>query len=204
MDALSHDEKPALILIGFQNGIDEIEYWGPQRNNHNAENNARQLLDGWRSMGFPVIHIQLISNDPDSPLQMNKPGSKFKDELLPGDGEFVIENMDGACTGADLRKILSDQGVKKVVFAGVPTDRCVASAIHMVYTYGYEAFVVYDATAAFGRPNPRIREQMFSAELIHDTTLASLNHEFASVVFLNELITAMNYSSVEVGMKDKQ
>ncbi len=198
MITLSHEEKSALILIGFQKGLDEIEYWGPQRNNPNAERNASQLLDIWRSMGFPVIHVQLVSKDFDSPLYSDNPGSQFKDELRPINEEYVIVNNDGTCRGADLRRILSSEDVKKVVFAGVPTDRCVSSAIHMVSTYGYEAFVVYDATATFGRPNPRIQEQMYSAELIHDTALASINNEFASVIMFSEVIKAMNYWDIEV------
>lgn len=188
MITLSPEENPALILIGFQEGLEEIEYWGPQRNNPNAERHARQLLDAWRSKGLPIIHIQIISNDPQSPLHEDNPECRFKEELKPHHDEYVIVNRDGACTGEDMRRILAEEGVKKVVFAGVPTDRCVSSAIHMISTYGYEAIVVYDATATFGRPNPRIKEQMYSAELIHDTALASMNNEFASVVMSSELI----------------
>lgn len=198
MIKFSQDEKPALVLIGFQQGLDEIEYWGPQRNHPDAERNAQQLLDVWRNTAFPIIHIQQISSNSDSPLHTGKPGSDFKQELKPWDGEHVIANMDNRCTGADMRRILSEYNVKKVVFAGVPTDHCVSSAIHMVSTYGYEAYVVYDATATFGRPNPRIQQRMYSAELIHDTTLASINNKFASVVMSSDLIEVLH---VDIGVK---
>jgi len=47
---LSHSksDRPAFILIDIQKGFDNIEYWGGQRNNPNAENSAGELLKLWR------------------------------------------------------------------------------------------------------------------------------------------------------------
>lgn len=48
MLSLSKSDRPALILIDIQKGFDNIEYWGGQRNNTNAENSAGELLTLWR------------------------------------------------------------------------------------------------------------------------------------------------------------
>jgi hypothetical protein len=56
----------------------------------------------------------------------------------------------------------------------------------MAGNYGFETYVVYDATATFNKKG--LMGENFSAELIHDTTLASLNVEFATVVWTKDLL----------------
>jgi hypothetical protein len=59
----------------------------------------------------------------------------------------------------------------------------------MAGNFGYEAYLVSDATATFNKKG--IDGRNFSADLIHDTALASLNGEFATVVsteFIKQMI----------------
>ncbi len=46
---ISATGRPALILVDIQKGFDNIEYWGCERNNPNAEENAAELLRLWRA-----------------------------------------------------------------------------------------------------------------------------------------------------------
>lgn len=50
----------------------------------------------------------------------------------------------------------------------------------MAGNFGFDTFVVSDATATFNKKG--LEGQNYSAELIHETALASLNNEFATVV----------------------
>ena len=50
----------------------------------------------------------------------------------------------------------------------------------MAGNFGYETYLVSDATATYNKKG--IGGQNFSAELIHETALASLNNEFATIV----------------------
>ena len=50
----------------------------------------------------------------------------------------------------------------------------------MAGNLGYETFVVADATATFNKKG--IDGKNYPAELIHETALASLSNEFATVV----------------------
>lgn len=50
----------------------------------------------------------------------------------------------------------------------------------MAGNFGFETFIVSDATATYNKKG--VDGQNFSAELIHETALASLNGEFATVV----------------------
>jgi hypothetical protein len=56
----------------------------------------------------------------------------------------------------------------------------------MAGNFGFETFVVSDATATFERKG--IRGQQYTAEEMHDTALASLNGEFATIVMTAEVI----------------
>jgi hypothetical protein len=50
----------------------------------------------------------------------------------------------------------------------------------MAGNLGFDTFLVSDATATFNKKG--LDGQNYSAELIHETSLASLNGEFATVV----------------------
>lgn len=188
---ITMQDKPALVLVALQKGFDEVDYWG-NRNNPEAEDNAGKLLRIWREKGWPLFHLQHSPPDPDSPLQRGKKGHEFKEEVTPRKGEPVItQNIKSQYGTAALREKLDQACIRKVVFIGMSTDQCISSTVRMASHYGYDAYVVYDATATFGKPNPIISERMFSAELIHDTAMASLKDEFASVVMTDELIRSI-------------
>ena len=46
-----------LILIDIQKGFDDEEYWGGNRNNKNAEEKSAIILNKWRKLNLPVLHI---------------------------------------------------------------------------------------------------------------------------------------------------
>ena len=50
----------------------------------------------------------------------------------------------------------------------------------MAGNFGFETYLVSDATATFKKKG--LDGQNFSAEVIHETALASLNNEFATIV----------------------
>jgi nicotinamidase-related amidase len=63
---ISKLDNPALILIDIQKGFDNIQYWGGQRNNPDAEENASELLKLWRANNLPIFHIKHCSSNPTS------------------------------------------------------------------------------------------------------------------------------------------
>ena len=179
--SITKTDRPALILIDIQKGFDNIEYWGGQRNNPGAEENARELLLLWREHHLPVFHIQHCSSNPSSLLHETNIGNEFKDLVKPIDNEPVIKkNVNSAFIGTDLKEQLDNAKITKLVIVGLTTDHCVSTTTRMAGNYGFDVFLVADATATFNKKG--LDGQNYSAELIHQTALASLNEEFAKVV----------------------
>lgn len=179
--AISKTNNPALILIDIQKGFDDIEYWGGERNNLNAEENAAVILELWRENNLPIFHIQHCSSNPKSLLNENNAGNAFKDLVKPTEDEIVIKkNVNSAFIGTNLKEQLDNANIETLVILGLTTDHCVSTTTRMAGNFGYKTFVVSDATATFNKIG--IDGQDFSAELIHQTALASLNNEFATVV----------------------
>lgn len=179
--SISKSDRPALILMDIQKGFENLAYWGGQRNNTDAENNAGELLEIWRKKQLPVFHIKHCSSTPTSLLNELNEGNEFQEIVKPISGEPVIKkNVSSAFIGTDLKERLDNDKITKLVIVGLMTDICVSTTTRMAGNFGFHTFVVSDATATFNKKG--IDGQNFSAELMHETALASLNGEFATVV----------------------
>lgn len=171
----------ALLLIDVQKGFDDIEYWGGGRNNPNAEIICGDILTKCREMNLPIFHVRHSSTTPQSRLHPAHAGFAFHDNVLPKDGEIVItKNVNSGFIGTDLHEQLQAKGVKTLIIVGLTTDHCVSTTTRMAGNMGYDVYLISDATATFDKVG--INGEKFDAELIHQTALASLNGEFASVI----------------------
>lgn len=180
-------KNTALILIDIQNGFDELAYWGGNRNNPNAEKNASELLNTWRSKKLPLFHVKHNSTTPGSKLVPGQPGNEIKDVVKPLSHEPVIgKNVNSAFIGTDLKERLDREGIKSVVIVGLTTDHCVSTTARMAGNLGYETFIVEDATATFDRKDKN--GKVYPADVMHHTALASLHDEFATVLSTVELL----------------
>lgn len=178
---ITKTDRPALILIDIQKGFDNIQYWGEQRNNPNAEENAGELLRLWREYNLPIFHIKHCSSNRASLLHETNAGNEFKDLVKPANNEPVIKkNVNSAFIGTQLEEKLDSARIAKVVIVGLTTDHCISTSTRMAGNLGFETFVVSDATATFNKKG--LEGQNYSAELIHETALASLNDEFATII----------------------
>jgi len=178
---ITKSDNPALILVDIQKGFDDLDHWGGQRNNLNAEENAACLLELWRKNKLPVFHIKHCSSIPTSPLNEANEGNEFKEIVTPASGETIIKkNVNSAFIGTDLQEQLNEANISKLVIVGLTTDHCVSTTTRMAGNLGFDTFLVADATATFNKKGPD--GQNYPAELIHETALASLHEEFAKIV----------------------
>ncbi len=172
--------KTALLLIDVQKGLDDFAYWG-ERNNPQLEAHLTALLAQFRKAGKPVIHVQHHSIRPTSPLRPGQPGHDFKPEARPQAGEPIFgKTVNSAFIGTDLESYLHQQGIARLVVAGLTTDHCVSTSVRMAGNLGFEVLLVGDACATFAKKTPQ--GELIPAEQVHQVHLASLDGEFCTVV----------------------
>jgi nicotinamidase-related amidase len=175
----------ALLVVDVQQGLDDPR-WGA-RNNPGAERRISELLAAWRQAKWPIVHVQHMSQQPDSPLRPDLPGNAFKPEAMPQTGEAVIQKtVNSAFIGTRLEDHLRREGLNALVIVGLTTDHCISSTARMAGNLGFEVVVVSDATATFERTGPDgVR---YTADEMHGAALASLHGEFAQVQSAHELL----------------
>lgn len=187
---IKFDNQPALVLIDIQKGFDNIEYWGGGRNHPDAEKVAGELLQLWRAKKLPIFHVKHNSTNPESLLAKGQYGNDIQDVVKPNEGEPIIEKgVNSAFIGTDLQERLEQASIRQLVIAGLTTDHCVSTSTRMAGNLGFEAFLVNDATATFDKKG--VNGEQFSAQLIHDTAIASLHEEFATVVLASDVKDAL-------------
>ena len=185
-------EPPALLLIDIQKAFDDHAYWGGGRNNPDAEANAARLLAHWRARGWPVIHIQHNSVLPTSIIRPGQVGNEFKDEVTPQAGEPVFpKTVNSAFIDTGLQAYLTDHQIRSLVIAGLTTDHCVSTTTRMAGNYGFETYLVADATATFDKIG--FDGQRYPAEQVHQVALASLHGEFATVLTTSQVLEKVAY-----------
>jgi nicotinamidase-related amidase len=149
------------------------------------------LLAAWRAAKAPIIHVRHRETNPEwhfpgargQVVGFNEgdPGFEFKPEAMPvGDEPVLTKGVNSAFIGTDLEDRLHAAGATMVVIAALTTDHCGSTTARMSGNLGFETWVVGDACATFDREGPD--GEVFPADLIHRTALASLHDEFADVV----------------------
>lgn len=179
-------DRPALLLIDIQKGIDDFAQSRGTRNNPQAEENMGKILVYWREHALPIFHIKHNSTNPDSRLVKGKPGNEIKEVVRPLDTEPVIEKeVNSAFIGTGLQERLEKQGIEKLVIIGLTTEHCVSTTTRMAGNLGFDTYLISDACAAFDKVGRNGKK--YSAELVHETEMASLHEEFATVFTSLEL-----------------
>ena len=180
--------SPALLIIDVQKAIDDPS-WGDDRNNPSAESNIARLLARWRERQWPIFHIRHVSRDPSSTYRPGQPGAEFKREVMPRDGENVIEkHTNSAFIETTLENDLRARNITNVVITGVITNNSVEASARMAGNLGFSTFVVSDATATFGRRD--FAGVWRTASDVHAMSLANLQGEYATVLTTDALLAS--------------
>jgi nicotinamidase-related amidase len=171
-------DNAVLLIIDVQKGFD-FPSWGT-RNNPQAESNIARLLKIWRHKSLPVIHVRHMSTEANSPLRPGQSGNEFKTEVMPLKCEHIEEKtVNSAFIGNKLEQHLRKNGFDTLVIVGLTTDHCVSTSARMAGNLGFKTYVVADATATFDRTG--YDGKQYSAQTMHESALASLNKEFATI-----------------------
>ena len=169
----------ALVIVDIQNdyfpgGRNPLE--GPEQ----AAANARELLDGFRSSGEPLVHVQHVWDAPDAEyLQPGTPGFEINDAVRPAEGETVIQKANpNSFLDTPLEKHLRNQGVDSLVICGMMTSMCVDATVRAAVDLGYEVSVAHDACATMPL---EFGGRRIEAPDVHAAFLAALADGYATV-----------------------
>ena len=178
----------ALILIDVQKAFEHPK-WGT-RNNPQAEEQMRKILESCRQKAWEIIHIQHHSHSIDSLFYEYGEGFKIKSIVAPIEGEKrITKQVNSAFIGTDLHDYLQEKEIQTIVIVGLTTPHCVSTTTRMSGNLGYQTYLISDATAAF---TLQVHHgKTLDPELIHDISIATLHDEFATVLntedFLQDL-----------------
>jgi len=175
----------------------EWDRWTPfyERIQNIVVPNICKVLTHFRQNRMEVIFTKiacLTQDGRDRSLSQKKPGwnygllpinskeAEIIDELFPLKNEIVVcKTTDSAFTGTNLRLILHNIGIKKVVVVGIVTDQCVSSTVRSLADESYEAVVLEDCCAA-------------ATNELHEWELKIINNIYCNVMSSNDVIQILD------------
>jgi nicotinamidase-related amidase len=182
-------DNTALLLIDYQKAFHDARMGA--RNNLRAEANAERLLAGGRDAGLPVIHVRHDSTEPGSLLAPGQPGNAVMAFAVPKPDEpVIVKSVNSAFIGTGLETLLRDEGIDRLVIAGVTTDHCVSTTTRMAANLGFSVTLAADACFTFDRKAPD--GTVIAAQTVHDVELAILSGEFAEIASVKAVLTELN------------
>ena len=183
-------ENSALVLIDWQKSFRlDLSFWGP-RNNPLAQQRAEELTAAWRASGRPVYIVKHNSLEPKSPLRLDQPGNALEAFAEPRSGEKLYQKtVNSGFIGTDLEADLKAAGIRKLVISGVTTAHCVSTTTRMAANLGFDVTLVEDACYTFA--TKKQSGERISAEIMHDTQIAALNQEFATITTAASLLAGL-------------
>lgn len=192
-------DKTALLVIDIQNTYlqapnddAEARRWQPffDRMNGTVIPNTAKLLDWARKEGLEVMFARIACQTQDGrdrSLSQKKPGfnylllpkdredSQIVEELTPqGDEIVVTKTTDSALAGTNLRLMLHNIGIQRVIVAGIFTDQCISSTVRSLADESFDVLVVHDVCAA-------------ATNSLHERELEIINMIYCHVVGMDDL-----------------
>jgi gluconolactonase len=159
--------RAALIIQDLQNDVMAdggafAESGAPQHaKEQNVVENVKQLAEGCRAAGIPVIHVHYIVEDGAPGLKLNAPlfqgvkeanalvrgtwGAAAVDGLEPQDGDFVVEKMRmSGWQGTKLELLLGGLGRDTVIITGAWTNMSIEHTARVGADKGFFMIVPED------------------------------------------------------------
>lgn len=188
MSEMNLPRHTVLLLVDVQSGFGDEAYWGP-RNNPQAEANMAKLLEAFRGSGRPVIFIQHCSQNPQSPLRAGTPGTEIHPMVAPKGERVFQKTVHSALINTPLERTLRGAAQDTLVICGITTDHCVSTTARMAADMGFTVYLVDDACFCHDRATHDGR--VIPAQQVHEAALASLHHEFATVLTTQAVLNAL-------------
>ncbi len=141
---------------------------------------AKAVLEEFRALGEPVVHVRHVWEDLDASFM--RPGTlgvEIHPLVMPVDGEPVVEKEHpNAFRGTSLAELLGARGADDLVIMGMMTSMCVDATVRSAVDAGYPVTVIGDACAA---PDLEFGGRRIAGLDVHAAFLAALADSYATV-----------------------
>lgn len=173
----------ALLIIDVQNDYfpdGKCELHNPL----DALENIEKLLNHFRFLKLPIIHVQHISVQEGSTFFIpNTEGVHIHKKLTPKEGETcIIKHTPNSFFETNLLNTLKEKSITQLVICGMMSHMCIDTTTRACKDFGISVTLIDDACAA---KNLSWDGKTISAEIVHQVFMAGLNGMFASVMKTN-------------------
>lgn len=171
--------KTALIIIDIQNDYFEkgtMTLVGSEK----ASENARLVLDKFRTDGLPIIHIQHIATSSGATFFLpNTVGAEIHKNVKPLEHEKVIvKHYPNSFRETELLDYLKTNNITDLVICGMMTHMCIDATTRAAKDFGFNCILLEDACAT---KDLKILGQEVKAEEVHKSFTAALNGFYSTV-----------------------
>ena len=180
----------ALVIVDIQNDYfpdGKMPLVGPVE----ASRQAARLLDHFRGMQWPIIHVQHIAMRPGATFFLpGTPGADFHVNVQPLPAETIVQkNFPNSFRETPLLDVLREQQVNRLIICGMQTHMCVDAITRAAADYGFACIVAADACAA---RNLTFDGQTIPADQVHHAFLAALNGSYAEVLKVDQVLAQLS------------
>jgi nicotinamidase-related amidase len=155
-----------------------------------ASAQATKLLERFRALGWPVVHVQHLPQNQSAPApDSGDPQYRIHSSVLPATGEKVIgKHHANAFRDTGLLAALREMGAGRLVIAGMQTHMCVEAATRAAADLGFDVVVAHDACAT---RSLKFKGAEIPATQVHAATLAALQGNYARVISTDDLLAEL-------------
>ncbi|MEK8053459.1 isochorismatase family protein [Ideonella sp. DXS22W] len=185
----AHPATTALLLIDVQQSFKHRPYWSEADLPAYLAATAA-LLAGCMARGVPIVRI-FHTDGPrsaDNPFALESGLVRPLDGLLPFDAALTVEkHRHSALVGTGLAVWLHQQGIRRLMVAGIRTEQCCETTARHASDEGWTVDFVTEATLTFDMRTPA--GQPLTAAQIRERTATVLAGRFATLVGVDEALS---------------
>jgi nicotinamidase-related amidase len=135
----------ALLVIDVQIGMFDGVNMPPVYNGPTLLTNIQCLLAQARRTVTPIVFVQHMGH-PGHPLEPGTPGWPLHPSLTPQTDEPIIQKTTpDSFYKTNLRSILEQRGIQRLVVTGIQTDLCIDTTCRRAASFDYDVWLVADA-----------------------------------------------------------
>lgn len=182
--------KSALILIDIQN-----DYFPSGRNELHKPEEAlkctKQALEFFRKNNLPVYHVRHTNTYKGATFFLpDTSGAEIHKSVSPRtDEKVLVKHTPNSFFQTGLYDELRKQNISHLVICGMMSHMCIDTSVRAARDYGFSVTVLEDACATKDLCR---NGTVISADIVHNTIMASLDGVFAKVMPTQKFLADTN------------